>query len=152
MLGGDIDNTVVPRLVLVWEHLLGLLPDQRAEAKVRNRLRFKRWQSACDVFVINEPLAHRIWDVTWRMNYSVDLITFIGPEFAEVVAKRIESEDLPIGHVKYENETQLARKLAHMPYVAAIYTPNPQHQFTFGAKGRVVSPSDPHSLDQIGRF
>lgn len=150
MQGGDISNEQVARLLIVWEHLLGLLPDKRTEAKVDRLLKHRRWEKACDLFEINEPLAHRIWDITWRYHYSIDVITWIGPEFAMTVADRVEREDLPIGRVRYENQTNFTRKLAYMPYVAAVYTPDPRHRFTFGGKGRVVSPQAAHRL--VGAF
>jgi hypothetical protein len=32
----------------------------------------------------------------------------------------------------------LSRKIALMPDVAAVYDPDPAHQFTYGSKGRVL--------------
>jgi hypothetical protein len=149
--GGDISNEVSPRLVVVFENLLGLLPTKAHEAKVSTYLKFKRYQRAVNVFELNELLARRIWDVTWRLKFSVDVVTYVGDEFAEAVRERIDREDLPIGHVWHKTPQVLARELAYMPHVAAIYDPNPSHQFTFGSKGRIISPHDP-SMNLIGRF
>lgn len=145
MQGGDISNEVSPRLVIVWEHLLGLLPTKTHEAKVSTYLKFKRYSRAAEVFELNEMLASRIWDVTWRLKYSVDVVTWI-PNFADAVRDRIEHEDLPIGHVTSENPNALARKLAYLPHLAAIYDPNPEHQFTFGSRGRIISPANPNLI------
>lgn len=146
---GDISNEVSPRLLLVFENLLGILPDKKAEAKAAAYLRIRQYKRACNVFQINEPLASRIWDVTWRLKYSVDVITWVNEKFADEVRDRLDREDLPIAHVTYENPSAFARKIAHMPYVAAIYDPDPAHQFTFGGRGRVLSPA--HGA-QFGQF
>lgn len=146
MQGGDISNQVVPRLVIVFENLLGLLPTKTAEAKAASYLRFKRWNRAVNVYEINEGLARRIWDVTWRLDFSVDVITYVSEEFAEAVEKRLEREDLPIRSVWFTEPHLLARKLAYMPQVACIYDPDPHHVFTFGSKGRIISPADPNLI------
>lgn len=144
MQGNDISNMVVPRLVIVWDNLLGLLPDKSAEAKVSTYLRFHRWKRAANVFVINEPLAQRIWDIVFRLNFSVDVVTYTGgEEFADALEERIGRENLPVGHVWFEDPMQLARSLAYRPDIACVFDPNPHHQFTFGSKGRIVSASAP---------
>jgi len=146
---GDISNEAVPRLLLVWENLLGILPTKTHEAKAGTYLRLKRYKRAVNTFEVNETLAHRIWDITWRLKFSVDVVTWLPKECVEHIEAWIDRQDLPVGHVSHENPTTFARKLSYMPYVAAIYDPDPQHQFTWGAKGRIVSPANP---DLIGAF
>lgn len=140
---GDISNEVSPRLLIVWEHLLGILPSKQHEAKARGYLKIKRYKQAANTFVLNEELARRIWDITWRLKFSVDVVTWIGPEFAIALSERIDREDLPIGHVTYEEPHQFARKLAYLQHVAAVYDPDPSHQFAWGSKGRIISPARP---------
>lgn len=149
MQGGDIDNRVVPRLVIVWENLLGLLPNKTSEAKVASYVKFKRWNRAANVFEINEALTRRIWDVTWRLNFSVDVITYISPDFVEALQERIDREDIPVRSVWHTEPHVLARKLAYMPQVACVYDPNPHHLLTFGSKGRIINPATP---DLVGNF
>jgi hypothetical protein len=146
---GDISNEVSPRLVIVWENLLGLLPTKAHEAKVSTYLKFKRYGRAVNVFELNEMLARRIWDVTWRLKFSVDVVTYVNDDFADEVRDRLDREDLPVGHVWHKTPQVLARELAYMPHVAAIYDPNPSHRFTYGSKGRIISPQNP---DLIGQF
>lgn len=144
MQNGDIGNTVVPRLVIVWEHLLGLLPDKADEAKFATYLRFHRWRRAVNVFAVNQALAQRIWDVTFRLNFSVDVVTFLGGEdFADAIQERIDRENLPIGHVWFEDPQQLARSLSYRPDIACVFSPDPHHLLTFGSKGRTLNPARP---------
>lgn len=149
MQGGDISNEIAPRLVVVWENLLGLLPTKAHEAKVSGYMKFKRYKRAVDVYELNDMLARRMWDVTWRLKYSIDVVTYVNDQFADAIRARIDFEDLPVGNVWYENPQALARKLAYMPHVAAIYDPDPSHQFTFGSRTRIISPMNP---DLLGHF
>jgi hypothetical protein len=150
MQGGDIGNTVVPRLVIVFENLLGLHPTKASEAKFGSYMRFKRYKRAVDTFEINEQLARRIWDITVRMNFSVDLVTHLGgTAFAEALQERIDGENLPLGHIWYEDSTQLARNLAYRIDIAAVFFADPRYTLTYGSKGRLISASHP---DIIGAF
>lgn len=149
MQNGDIGNTVVPRLVIVWEHLLGLLPDKTHEAKAATYLKLHRWDRAAKTFELNTGLAHQIWDVVWRMNYQVEVVTYLDEKMIEPIEAWIERHDLPISRVWADDPDKLSRRLAHMPYVAAVYDPDPAHRFRFGAKGRFMPPHEHHLL---GRF
>lgn len=153
---GDLSNEVVPRLLLVWEGLLGIPPlTPKISPSKRNLLSLFRKNSGereIDSWTINEQVVHIIWDRTWRSNFSFDLVTFISPEFGKQLKERMEEEDIPVSHVRYENINTFPRKIAFLPYVAAIYSANKDHQFTFGGKGRIIDPSDPYSLNSIGRF
>lgn len=150
MQGGDISNQVVARIVIVWDNLLGILPSKPAEAKFTAYMRFKRWKKAVGSFEINEHLARGIWDLTWRYDFSVDVVTFLGgDDFAEEVEHRLDREGLPIGHVWFETPDSLARSLAYRPNVACVIHANPHHQLTFGSKGRLVSVHTPNLIGAI---
>lgn len=150
MQGGDIDNRVVPRLVIVWEHLLGLHTSKAAEAKFSSYMRFHRYKRAVNTFDVNEQLARRIWDVTYRLNFSLDVVTHLGgEEFGEALSERLDRENLPIGHIWYEDANQLARDLAYRIDIAAVFFADPRYQLTYGSKGRLISAANP---DIIGAF
>lgn len=146
MQGGDISNEVSPRLLVVWENLIGLLPTKADEAKASTYLRFKRYKRAINVFELNEMAAARIWDVTWRMRYSVDVVTWLPEECVDPIQEWIDKYDLPVGHVTNDTPQNLSRRLAYMPQVAAVYSPDDHHQFTFGSKGRIISPMKPNFI------
>jgi hypothetical protein len=150
MQGGDISNQVVARIVIVWDNLLGIIPSKPAEAKFSTYLRFKRWKKAVGLYEINEHLARGIWDLTWRHDFAVDVVTFIGGDpFAEAIEQRLEREGLPIGHVWYETPDSLARSLAYRPSVACVIHADTHHQLTFGSKGRLISPESPNLMRAI---
>jgi hypothetical protein len=130
----------------VWEGLLGLLPDAKVaavEAKFRRR---KKWKQAVACYEINELLARKIWDLSWRINIRTDLITHLGFDFGEALKERIDVEGLPFQAVWAETPEQLERRLATMVDIRTIYHPFTDRQFAYGGKGRVLLPQTAHQL------
>lgn len=143
---GDIDNVVVPRDMLVFEGLLGIIPDPKVakiEAKLRSK---KRWVDALACYETNELLARKIWQMVWDYGLEIDLVTYHPRGFADALAERMDRESLPIRRVYAEEPNLLARRLVTMPYVRTIYDPFPDHQFLYGGKGRIISPEQAHLL------
>jgi hypothetical protein len=144
--GNDLDNLVVPRDVLVFEGLLGLIPDKKvAEQEIKFRQK-KRWHEAVACYEINEMLARRLWDMVWRYSLEIDLLTYHGREFAQALEERMDNENLPLRRIWAEEPNILARRLATMIDIRAIYDPFPDHQFLYGAKGRILLPENAHLL------
>ena len=146
MKGNDLDNLVVPRDVLVFEGLLGVIPD-RAVAKQEEKFREKkRWEDAVACYDINELLARRLWDMVWRYSIEIDLLTYHGIGFAKALEDRMERENLPLRRIWSEEPNVLARRLATMLDIRAIYDPFPDHQFLYGGRGRILLPDNAHLL------
>jgi hypothetical protein len=146
MKGNDLDNLIVPRDVLVWEGLLGLIPDKKiAEQEEKYRAK-EKWKSAVACYEVNEMLARRLWDMSWRYSLEIDLLTYHGHPFAKALEDRIERENLPIRRVWSEEPNILARRLATMVDVRTVYDPFPDHQFLYGSRGRVLLPETAHLL------
>lgn len=140
MKGNDLGNAVVPRDVLVWEGLLGIIPDPKIakqEQKFRER---KRWVNAVALYEVNEILARQVWRMVWNTGMEIDLLTYHGHEFAHALEDRIERESLPFRRVWSEQPNILARNLIYQPDIRSIYDPFPDHQFLYGAKGRILLP------------
>lgn len=140
---GDISNEQIGRFLLVFEGLVGVLPDKRAEMKFSRCIRFKRHRAAVEQFHCNEMAAKVIWDTVWRRNFAVDVVTFLGDDMVDHVRDRIESWDLPVGKVWTEDKYMLARSLNYRPSVIGVYHTNPADFAVFGNKGRVVDPAMP---------
>lgn len=146
MQGNDLSNIIVPRLVVVWENLVGLSPDKRTDAKISRALKRKRWQQAVDLFEVNDVLVRHIWDITMRQSYEFEAVTWLPEQTVEPIEAWLDRHDIPIRRVWNSTPGVLSRSLAYKPAVALVYTPDPEHRFTFGSKGRVISPSDPHLM------
>lgn len=146
MKGNDLGNVVAPRDVLVFEGLLGIIPDPKV-AKQEFKFRAKKnWDDAVACYDINEMLARKIWDMVWRYSLEIDLLTYHSHGFAKALEARMDRENLPLRRVWHEEPNVLARRLATMPDVRTIYDPFPDHQFLYGGRGRIISPEQAHHL------
>jgi len=146
MKDGDISNAVSPRLLVVWEGLIALPPNAADTSRITSWVKARRsgkTRATIDSFTLNDTMAKHIWDVTVRRGYSVDTVTFLGAEFLPHIEAWIDRYDLPIGHVTNESPDNLARRLAYMPHVAAVYDPEPSRRYTYGGKGRLMNPESP---------
>lgn len=146
MKGNDLGNLVSPRDILVFEGLLGLIPDPKVakqEAKFRGK---KKWVEAVACYEINELLARKIWQMVWDYSLEIDLVTYHSHGFAKALEERMDRENLPVRRVWHEEPNVLARRLATMLDVRTIYDPFPDHQFLYGGKSRVISPDQAHYL------
>lgn len=150
MKGGDISNDVTPRLLVVFEGLLGTkdFPEED-KPKRRGLFRKKTEGENIDDWTFNDKVVRAVWDMVWRHKYSVDVVTFLGEEFALALTDRFDEEGIPIGKVTATQPHFLARKLAYMPDVAAVYDADQSRRFTYGSKGYLVDPERP---DFFGLF
>lgn len=146
MQNNDLGNWVVPRDVLVWEGLLGLLPDAKAHAMEAKFRRRRKWDRAVSCYEINELLARKVWDLSYRVGTRLDLITHLGPEFAIALKDRIDIEGLPFQQIWHETPAQLERRLATMIDIRTIYHPFTDRPFAYGGKGQLLSPENAHRL------
>lgn len=143
MRNGDLSNEVVPRLVLVFEGALGFMPTEDWQ-KFDRSIRRKRWDDAAALWQINPLMAVRLWDITMRLSFTVDIVTFAGPEpFGEALEYRLQDvEDLPVGRAWATRPGLLARKIAYMPDLFRVYDPDPTRVLTWGGKGRIITRAD----------
>jgi hypothetical protein len=134
MQGGDLSNEVAPRLLFVFENTIGTLPSKTAEARERTAVKFHRWRTAVDCWMI-PPRSHALlWDVAWRYNYRFDVVTYRPAGFARELEKRL-GMDVPVSSVFSSSPALLARKLAFMPDVRFVYDADPERVFTYGGRG-----------------
>lgn len=144
MRGNDLSNRVVPRDVVVWEGLVGVIPDVKIAAQEAKFRKKSKWTRAVACYEINELLARKVWQVTWQGSLQLDLLTYHGPEFAEALEARMDRENMPFSRVWSEEPARLARSLATMVDIRTIYDPFPDHRFLYGGKGQILTPDTAH--------
>lgn len=140
MRGNDISNYVEPRILMVFEGLIGDLPKEN-ELKLKLMLKAHRWQSAVQCYELNEMTVNIINDIVWRKHYNVDVVTWQPPKFADALADYLDEQGVFAGRVTSDNSIRLARSLPHRPDVAYVCDPDPNHSLRYGAKGRYVDDS-----------
>ena len=146
MQGGDLSNELVPRVALVFENLVGVLPNSLSRVGYESFVRTKRWKRAVNLLVVNEILARQMWHVTWHLHHQLEVVTYLHPDAVEPIQNWIDIQYLPVHRVWYAEPNKLARQIAVMPDLAAIFDPDPQHHLRFGRKGRIINPAQPDIL------
>lgn len=146
MKGGDLSNEIVPRIALVFEGLVGIMPGKTDPAKFANYCRFGRWKRAIGLYQVNTELAKHMWHVTWQLHYQLDIVTYLRPELLPSIEEWVDLKDLPVHRCWNADANALGRKIATMPYLTAIFDPDPAHCLTYGKRGRILDPAHPDIL------
>lgn len=148
MQGNDLSNEPVPRLLFVFEGLIGNLPDKR-KAQESFAVKTHRWEKAVRYWDIDSRMVAHMWDIVWRHRFSFDVVTFKPEPFAEALTQRFEQMRLPVSWVQaYESSDALSRELPYMPDVYRVFDGEASRQFHWGSKGHIVA--DPMIFDPIG--
>lgn len=133
---GELSNAVTPRVYIVFENLIGLLPnakDRTAELLARKR---KKWKQAADYYQLNVKTSQGIRDLYWRQRFTVDVITFIDPGFVSALRDKLDSRNLFFGEVHYYDEDLLMTDVTYDPGIIAVLDPDPRRALRLGSKGR----------------
>lgn len=143
---GDLSNQVAPKIVVVFEGAIGIL--SRDNQKHFDKFVKKNdWWSAVNCYDLQDIYLRKLLDLTYRENFNVVIMTWMGKDAAEALNELMDEENIPIHRVSHSTPERLARDLAYNPDIIAVYDPNPEHRMTYGAKG--IHLVDPF---QLGRF
>lgn len=140
MQGGDISNRLPPRWIVVFEGVIGTLPNAHTVKEFEFSCKIRAWKHAVTVF---EPRGHSVkvlWDMTWRKDYKFDVVTFLPEKCAKHVTSWIDQRNIPAANVwHYPDAARLGQELAFMPDVYAVIHANPSNRFTFGDRGMLIT-------------
>lgn len=141
---GDISGTPSPRLLFVFEGLIGHPPTGPVHQVVHGlSQRLGRSSIAVAQWEIDPTMVQQLNDLFWRHNYRSDVVTFLGVNFAVALLRRFEELVLPVSNVlAFDSPEALAHNLALMPDVVTVYDGARSRKMLYGSKGRYVS--DPH--------
>ncbi len=137
MIKGNLSNSPTPKLLLVFEGGLASLSPEEEQA-FEKLCRRGKWDQAIRRYKINDLMAKKIMWLLWYKNTRIDLVTFLGDDLAGEIKDYVDDENVPCTNVYSSTPERLARKIAFMPEVFAVYDPNPDHALTYGRKGRVL--------------
>lgn len=143
---GDLSNKTAPKLVVVFEGAVAILPHEN-EKHFEKFVKKNDWWSAINCYELQDLMMRKLLDLTYRENFNVIMMTWMGKEAAEAIDALMDEENIPVHQVSYSTPERLARDLSYNPDIIAVYDPDRDHQMTYGAKG--VYLVDPF---QIGRF
>ena len=140
MYRGDLSNQVPLRVYVVFEGLLGIIPDAKSRALEKLARKRKKWDQAAGYYELNVPTSRGIRDLYRRHNYRVDVITFIDPLFVDAVRSKLDGRNLLFGDVHYYSMEELLSELTYDPWIISVLDPDPNHLLTYGSKGRFCPP------------
>lgn len=147
MQGNDLSNEISPVLIVIFEGLIGLLPEAKDRLRYDRAMNRGRYREAAEAFHINRRMVDAIWDVVWNKAHRVEAVTFLPAELTNHLFTRMELHDIPIGRLEVARDTHhFSRELNYRPWVAAIYDADPAHRFLWGGRGRITSPHQPNLL------
>lgn len=148
MLKGELSNERLPRVLVVFEGLVGILPDVKSTALEALARKRKKWDVAVGYYQLNIPTSGGMRDLYWRHNYRVDVITFIDPALVSPIRDRLDSRNLLFGDVHYYTMPELLSDLTYDRSILGVLDPDPGHALSYGSRGRYCSP-DQLNLMQI---
>jgi hypothetical protein len=140
---GELSNEILPRAYIVFEGLIGLLPnikDRTAELLARKR---KNWDLAASYYQLNIHTSQGIRDLYWRQRFRVDVVTFIHYNMVSPIRYKLDSRNLLFGDVVYfETPATLAHEMVYDTSILAVLDPQPENILVYGSKGRLVTPDE----------
>jgi hypothetical protein len=149
VLKGELSNEVPARILVVFENLIGILPDTKTKALEKLARKRKKWDLAASYYQLNVPTSRGIRDLYRRHHYRVDVITFTDPLFVPAIRDRMDSRNLLFGDVYYYDMEELLSDLTYDPWIVAVLDPDPAHLLTYGSRGRLTTPQDLNLMQLI---
>jgi hypothetical protein len=144
LLNGDLSNRTAPRVLIVFEGLIGNLP----AAKVPDYEKYvaeERWDEVIYQFDFNSSVLNRILYLTWNADYNFHVVTWFPPAAATAIEAKLEELSIPVRSVFSTTPEKLAKILVNNPDIVTVYDVVHQHVLTFGSKAQLVT-----SVAQIG--
>lgn len=146
MQGNDLANAPSARIVLVAEGAL-IFCDGKNQKRSQKMIEKGHYHDALDLWIVNDMMVTRIWDVARHTDFNIDVVTFLGPDgLAQAMAEWFDREDLPIRGVSASTPAIYGRKCTFRSDIVRVYTPFPEQVLMFGPKGRVIT-----DVNQLGR-
>lgn len=141
---GDLSNRVEPKIMVVFENLIGTCEDERKAEKYMKR---GNWAKAREQWRLNQLTLARLSYLTMRKHMNITAVTFVPyPDMAGEFQSMLDDAGMSI-EVEYHQPEILARQVAYKDDITAIYDPARERRLFFGRKGRYVE-----NVNQIGGF
>ena len=143
MLNGDLSNRTAPRVILVFEGLIGNLPADRVPDYEKYAAE-ERWQEVIHQFDLNSVVLNRLLYLTWSSDYNFHVVTWFPRAAADAIQERLDELSIPVRSVFPSSPEKLAKMLVNNPDVIAVYDTVHQHVLTFGSKAQLIT--DPNQI------
>lgn len=135
-----------PKLVLVFEGLLGLL-GPLDEPVFRRCLTAADYDGAVRLWQLSDLVTRIIWDRVYRYSQVYCVVTYLSADdlFARSLAVMLGQAEVPVRTVWAQEPAVFARHLIAMPDVIRVYDPDPGRAGLYSPRtGRVLT--DPRQI------
>lgn len=138
---GNLSNERAPKLVFVFDGLVGRIPED--EEKVAARLRKRgKWDQLARVYEVDTKMGAHLWDITWRSPFSFDIVSFEtdAEQWYEALERLLERANVPFSRLEvYADPNDFAQHMVYAPNILRVYHSNPSWWAKFGDKGEVIT-------------
>lgn len=149
MLDNDISNEISPRFMFQWEGLIARYVEPETYDRVIHTWGRRNGKATYYInqFEFDGRMVAHLWDIQWRSRYSLDIVSFLGEDFAGPIERRLDEAHIPYANFIMTTPERLSRELAYMPHIYAVYFGDPSLALTFGGRGRHVPDPTVFRLD-----
>jgi hypothetical protein len=142
---GDLSNAPVPRIVIAFEGIVGILPEERRKDYSKFVAKDKWWQAVAQ-FDINEQAVGKIIHLCLRNNMNISLCTWMSQDAAIAISEVMDFMAVPVRGCFYDSPYLLAQRLPYNEDIVCVYDSEPEHALIFGSKGKLLL-----DINQLGR-
>jgi hypothetical protein len=107
----------------------------------------KKGKKISDQWKLYDLMVRRILWLFFKKNLNIEVVTYLGDDFAEELAEWLDDEMVPVSRVWSTTPDALARNIAYMPDLHTVYDPDPERWLAYGSKGRFIS-----DINMLGDF
>jgi hypothetical protein len=144
--GNDLSGVSAPRVIIVFEGVLGFITGEGEEA-FRKYAEVHNWLSAAKCWSLNDLALAKLTDLCVRLSVNVEVATYAGPqEFADALEFILcDLELVPVRRVIASTPQRTARRATFATDIISVYDPDPMRSLAYGGKGRHLT-----SVHQLG--
>ncbi|MFN2347137.1 MAG: hypothetical protein ABR616_15670 [Dermatophilaceae bacterium] len=138
---GDISNSIAPKLVFIFDGLVGRIPqdEERVAARLRKR---GKWDQLARVYEVDTKMGAHLWDIIWRSPFSFDIVSFETDDekWYDALERLLNRANVPHSRLEiYADPNDFAQHMAYAPNILRVFHGNPSWNFKFGDRGQYVS-------------
>ena len=134
---GDIDNAMPPRIIVIFDGLIGEVPPNR-ERRVQLLRSVGRWKAVAESYDIDLHVRKQLHDMSWRRHWRIDVVLFDHEGVARAMERRFNRMNLAIANVyAISGPKELVERLPVMPEVIYVVHGNPEWTYAFGRLGHL---------------
>lgn len=131
---GDLATWVDTRIVVVLEGIIAQIPPPKVHrGGILNRVKELEWPSADD-WGWNKQAIKIINDKAYRLNLSVDVVTFTSPEIGDMAADWLDKYEVRVASCEYSNFDMFCESLSWRPNVHHVVDSVPDRLDRYGIR------------------